>query len=113
MSDQNSRQDRQASVAAEPLRLKFRIVGDVQNVGMRAWIRSEALHRGIGGWARNEPDQSVTALFVGPAAVLQNTADWLRQGNPHAAVVDIIELALDDFDLSWDPAAGFSILEID
>ncbi|WP_313851714.1 acylphosphatase [Parasedimentitalea psychrophila] len=47
--------------------IKARIAGRVQGVAFRAWTRSEAQRRGLSGWARNESDGSVLALFMGPA----------------------------------------------
>lgn len=90
-------------------RIKFRIVGDVQGVGMRAWIHSEATARNLKGWVRNEADSSVAALFIGYQDSLREMTDMLRQGSPAASVVDICELALDSCDINWDVSTGFSI----
>lgn len=92
-----------------PRRIKFRIVGEVQGVGFRAWISSEAQRRGLKGWVRNESDSSVATLLIGDDSSLEGIADSLWQGSPAASVIDVCELALDSCDINWDMSTGFSI----
>ena len=90
-------------------RIKFRIVGQVQGVGLRSWISTEAGRRGLNGWVRNEEDGSVATLFIGSDDSLNGIVDSLWQGSLSASVIDIVELALDSCDAHWDVSAGFSI----
>ncbi len=46
------------------------IRGRVQGVGYRAWVADEADARKLEGWVRNRRDNSVEALFAGPAYVV-------------------------------------------
>ena len=97
--------------ATDSHRVKFRIMGEVQGVGLRAWICAQAQQKNLAGWVCNEADQSVAALFIGPGSSLANINEWLSQGSSSASVIDICELALDDSDLNWDPSTGFKIIQ--
>jgi acylphosphatase len=66
------------------------IRGRVQGVFFRGWTEDEAGRRGLSGWVRNNPDGTVSALFVGPRAVVGDMLDACRQG-PRAARVDGVE----------------------
>jgi acylphosphatase len=66
-----------------------RVTGRVQGVSFRAWARQEALALGLAGWVRNEPDGSVRALLVGPAAEVARMLEALRQGPRGASVSDV------------------------
>ena len=68
-----------------------RVTGDVQGVGFRASARAEAERRNIRGWARNEPDGSVTIDAEGEPAALAAFIEWCRRG-PRAARVDAIDV---------------------
>ena len=90
-------------------RIKYRIVGSVQGVGMRAWIAAMAQQRGLGGWVRNEADSSVAALFIGEHESLKDVEGLLWQGAPAASVVEVCKLTLDNLDQVWDFTSGFSV----
>ena len=51
---------------SEVIAVEVLIRGRVQGVWFRAWTESEASRRGLSGWVRNNPDRTVSALFVGP-----------------------------------------------
>jgi acylphosphatase len=86
-------------------RVLVRVTGRVQGVGYRAWARDEAERLGVLGWARNEPDGSVSALLVGPAKDVGRVVAAMRRGPRHAAVA-----ALDTEPAPpGEPPAGFSI----
>jgi acylphosphatase len=68
-----------------------RVTGDVQGVGFRAAARREADRRGVRGWARNEPDGSVTIDAEGDPAALAAFVAWCRRG-PRAARVERIDI---------------------
>ncbi|MBF2735136.1 MAG: acylphosphatase [Betaproteobacteria bacterium AqS2] len=95
---------------AAPQAACYRLGGRVQGVGMRAWLRRQALARGLAGWARNESDGTVTAVFVGPPAPLAQVADWIGAGPPGAAVRQVEELPAEAAGEAARAAAGFAIL---
>ena len=66
-----------------------RITGRVQGVWFRGWVREEARRLGLTGWVRNEPDGSVSALFVGPGAAVAAMLALCREGPPHARVLGV------------------------
>lgn len=76
--------------------IQARISGRVQGVWFRNWTETEATRRGLSGWVRNEPDGSVSALFVGPRQTVENMLAACHQGPP-AARVDHVET--DEVDL--------------
>ncbi len=80
---------------------KFRIVGSVQHVGYRNWLKRECEQREIKGWVRNENDNSVTTLLVGNKQVIEELAGLLRLGPDNAEVLDATPLQLEDEDRSW------------
>ena len=97
-----------ATAAAEPARrlVKYRLVGRVQGVGLRQFLRNAADDAGVSGWARNEPDGSVTALLCGEAAVLEALLPLLRRGSPAAEVVTVTELMTEAEDEPQTPFAA-------
>lgn len=82
------------------------ILGRVQGVWFRGWTRDEATRRGLSGWVRNEPDGSVSALFVGRRATVEEMLASCHQGPPAARVhaVESREVAVPE------AVAGFRIL---
>jgi acylphosphatase len=66
--------------------LHFNITGQVQGVGFRYAMRSEARRLRLTGWVRNCPDGSVEAVAVGDQAALQHLAQWARRGPPGSRV---------------------------
>lgn len=93
----------------EIIRAKFRIVGAVQNVGYRHWLRGHCTRNNIRGWARNECDSSVTTLLVGPKEHVDELSGWLRLGPESASVLDATALRLEDEDTDWN-GDGFEVL---
>jgi acylphosphatase len=69
--------------------VRVRIRGRVQGVWYRAWTREEAVARGITGWVRNRSDGSVEALFMGPAAVVDDMIAACRRGPELARVATV------------------------
>ncbi len=62
------------------------ISGRVQGVFFRAWTEQQATRHGLSGWVRNNPDGTVSALFVGPRAVVDEMVEACREGPPTARV---------------------------
>jgi acylphosphatase len=79
--------------------------GRVQGVFFRATMRDRALSLGLTGWARNNRDGTVEAVFEGDAERVQSMVGWCARGPSGAAV--------DGVDVEWSEPAGetsFSIL---
>jgi acylphosphatase len=72
-------------------RLSARVVGRVQGVGFRWWIRRRAEALGIVGWVMNAADErSVELVAEGDAAQLDELERLLHQG-PDGAHVERVE----------------------
>jgi acylphosphatase len=79
--------------AEEAERLAATIIGRVQGVGFRWWVRSAADRMGLTGWVMNGPDErSVELVAEGPPVALDQLEQLLRHGPP-GAVVDRVEAA--------------------
>ena len=79
-------------------RFVARVVGRVQGVGYRYFVRSRAGELGLGGSVRNMPNGSVRVEAEGPRASLQQLLSDLHEGPP-AAVVERV-------DVEWHPPRG-------
>lgn len=80
-------------------RLSATVIGRVQGVGFRWWVRTAAERLGLNGWVMNAPDErSVELVAEGPAAALDQLERLLQQGPPGAAV--------DRVEASRSPASG-------
>ena len=72
-------------------RLSATVIGRVQGVGFRWWVRTAADRMGLTGWVMNGADErSVELVAEGPAASLDQLEGLLRQGPP-GAMVDRVE----------------------
>ena len=72
-------------------RLSATVIGRVQGVGFRWWVRTAADRMGLTGWVMNGADErSVDLVAEGPAASLDQLERLLRQGPP-GAMVDRVE----------------------
>lgn len=69
--------------------IRARISGRVQGVWYRKWTTLNATELGLDGWVRNREDGSVEALFVGPAATVDEMIRRCWQGPERAEVTDI------------------------
>ena len=80
-------------------RLTARIIGRVQGVGFRWWVRRHAEALGLTGWVMNADDErSVELVAEGPATALDALERLVRQG-PAGAHVERVEA-------SRQPASG-------
>lgn len=79
-------------------RLHVRIEGSVQGVFFREKAKEEAIHLGLTGWIKNNPDGSVEAVFEGEEKNLRKMLAFCREGPPDA-VVDTVEE-------DWEDASG-------
>lgn len=72
-------------------RLTAWIRGRVQGVGLRWWIRSRALERGLVGSARNLRDGRVEVVAEGPRGQLEGLLAQLRSGLTPGRVDGVVE----------------------
>lgn len=73
--------------AEEVERLSATVIGRVQGVGFRWWVRTAADRLGLTGWVMNGADErSVELVAEGPSAALDQLERLLRRGPPGAAV---------------------------
>lgn len=79
------------ATAGDVERLSATVIGRVQGVGFRWWVRSAADRMGLTGWVMNGADErSVELVAEGPAASLAQLERLLRHGPP-GAVIDRVE----------------------
>jgi acylphosphatase len=70
--------------------VRFLVLGLVQGVGFRWFVRVHAKRLGLRGFARNLRDGSVEVIADGPEAALVQFEEALQRG-PAAAQVDRVE----------------------
>ena len=87
--------------------IKYRLAGQVQDVGFRYFLAEEAKRQDIAGWAKNERDGSLSVLLAGGQEVIDRMIPLLRSGPTNANVVNMTELALEDEDLNI--SSGFTV----
>jgi len=80
-------------------RLSATVIGRVQGVGFRWWVRSAADRLGLSGWVMNHPDErSVELVAEGPSHALDELERLLQSGPPGSMV--------DRVDAARSPASG-------
>ena len=72
--------------------LHLLIIGRVQGVGYRAWVKWKAQELGLRGWARNLQSGNVEVVVEGPPAVVEQMIEACWTG-PDWARVDEISIA--------------------
>lgn len=72
-----------------PHRAHVVVTGRVQGVFFRAEARDRASSLGLAGWARNNPDGSLEAVFEGEQERVESMVEWCRRGPSHAQVEDV------------------------
>jgi acylphosphatase len=85
-----------------PDRTRARVIvrGHVQGVFFRGDTQERARSLGVDGWARNESDGSLQAVFEGPRDRVESMIEWCRRG-PRGARVDEVEV-------TWEEPEGLS-----
>lgn len=73
--------------------LHVRVIGVVQGVGFRWFVRERARRLGLAGWVRNLPDGSVEVAAEGDAGQLDLLRGELLRGPSGAAVDDLEPVA--------------------
>lgn len=73
-------------------RLSARVVGRVQGVGFRWWVREAAERLGLTGWVMNANDERTVELVAeGPSSALDEFDRLIRIG-PSGAMVESVEV---------------------
>jgi acylphosphatase len=85
---------------ADRARARVIVRGHVQGVFFRGDTQDRARSLGVDGWARNEPDGSMQAVFEGPRDRVESMVEWCRRG-PRGARVD-------DAEVTWEEPEGLS-----
>lgn len=67
---------------------QIRILGTVQGVGFRPWLRRHAESLGLRGWVSNEGSNAVLAEASGPSEALDALVEAITHEAPSAAQVD-------------------------
>jgi len=65
------------------------IVGEVQGVGFRAFIRQKAKRLGLEGWVRNRSDGTVEALVLGAPELVDELIEACGKGPALAKIQEI------------------------
>ncbi len=68
------------------MRLSFRIIGKVQGIGYRWFVKEAAARHNVCGWVRNAADGSVEGEAQGPVPALDDFLKELKTGHVWAAV---------------------------
>lgn len=90
-----------------PIAIEARVRGRVQGVAFRAWTQAQADKLDLRGWVTNNGDGSVSALFVGPKARVDEMIAQLWGGPGAAAVEDV---ATHEVAVPADAGDGFRIV---
>ncbi len=85
---------------------KYRLTGDVQNIGFRHYLAKTAEDLQIRGWAKNESDGSLIVLLCAEESAIAQMLPHLLQGPVGAAVNNMIELLVEEDDI---PPENFDI----
>ena len=70
--------------------ITFRVMGKVQGVWFRAYVRDNALSLNIDGWVKNDPDGSVFGEALVSETNIERFTHILREGSPSSRVEDVL-----------------------
>lgn len=65
------------------------IIGQVQGVGFRAFIRERATALGLDGWVRNRRDGTVEVTIIGEPAAIDGLLEQISEGPALAKIEEI------------------------
>lgn len=71
--------------------IEITVTGKVVGVDFRNWAQREATRLGLGGWVRNNSDQTVTIAAEGPTDSIDSFIELVRRG-PDIATVEGIDV---------------------
>jgi len=91
----------------ESISKAWTIIGRVQGVGFRYFVREIARTFGIRGYAKNLPDGTVEVAAVGLAPALRALEGQLAEGPPMSSVLKIEEIPPPP---SLEETNGFTVL---
>jgi acylphosphatase len=74
---------------SEPVARRLTVHGRVQGVNFRAWVREQAVARGVDGWAGNQDDGSVDVWLQGDPDAVASVERTVAQGPAHARVARV------------------------
>jgi acylphosphatase len=74
------------------------VVGKVQGVGFRWFVRETARRAGLSGWVRNRDDGGVEIAADGTESAIAELLSAARSGPPGARVDHVSELSLTGLD---------------
>lgn len=74
--------------------LQLTIIGRVQGVGFRFFVRQKALELNLGGWVRNKMDGSVEVEVEGHPDAINTFIDLLKLGNGYSRIDRIFRAEL-------------------
>jgi len=86
------------------IRRRVVVHGFVQGVFFRDTVRRHAVGAGVAGWARNNRDGTVEAVFEGEPDAVERLVDVCRRG-PSGARVDRVEVLAEE----PERLSGFSV----
>jgi acylphosphatase len=72
------------------------LVGRVQGVGFRHFVRKKALELGLKGWVRNKTDESVEIEVEGDKELIPVFIRLLKTGNSYSRVDRVFQSELPD-----------------
>ena len=68
------------------MRISFKVIGQVQGIGYRWFVKEAASARHLSGWVRNVADGSVEGEVQGPVPELNDFLGHLKNGHSGASV---------------------------
>ncbi len=68
--------------------IRWEVIGRVQGVGFRWFVRQQARRWGVRGWVKNRADGSVEIAASGPPEALDGLLAAVHRGPPGAEVVE-------------------------
>lgn len=71
------------------IRLYVNVVGRVQGVGFRFFVRQTALSMKVTGWVKNESDGSVSMEIQAEPQVLDALIERLKKGNGYSKILQL------------------------
>jgi acylphosphatase len=71
---------------------RWEVVGRVQGVGFRWFVREQARRWGLAGWVRNREDGAVEIAAFGPHDSIAGLRSAVRRGPPGAFVTEVRDL---------------------
>ena len=86
------------------IRKRVLVHGRVQGVFFRETMRRAAEQHGVTGWARNNPDGTVEAVFEGERDAVERLVDVSRRG-PRGADVEQVDV----YEEEPETLSGFSV----